>query len=164
MYPFYLDIRSSREVMAGVRTSSTSYLPGNTILDYGEWYHVAYTFRNGTRVIYINGVEDNSDSPTGTLNIREESTNVGKTPDADEYFVGIMDDVRIYNRTLTTPEIQALLQARQYHRADTDRDGCIVMQELSDFIDRWLQNSAEYPMPEMMGAVGLWKSGTGCIN
>jgi hypothetical protein len=48
------------------------------------------------------------------------------------------------------------------HRADTDRDGCVDTSEIDAFINLWYQDSTEYPMGELMEAVGLWKTGSGC--
>jgi hypothetical protein len=48
------------------------------------------------------------------------------------------------------------------HRADASGEGCIDMTELIAFITLWYQDSIAYPITEMMDAVGLWKSGTGC--
>ena len=74
-----------------------------------------------------------------------------------------MDDLRIYNRSLSQGEIQALFQGQEHHRADTDPPfGCITMDEMVGFMELWKLDSTEYPMREMMGAVSLWKSGEGC--
>ena len=50
-----------------------------------------------------------------------------------------------------------------FHRADlSPRDGCIDNQEINSFIDLWYMDSTEYPIGELMEAVGLWKQGIGC--
>jgi hypothetical protein len=49
-----------------------------------------------------------------------------------------------------------------YHRADTNHDGCIEMQELLAFIDRWKISSQDVAMPELMDAIRLWRGGYGC--
>jgi hypothetical protein len=49
------------------------------------------------------------------------------------------------------------------HRADASPPfGCMSMGELNAFIILWKADSTATPMREMMGAVGLWKAGTGC--
>jgi hypothetical protein len=47
----------------------------------------------------------------------------------------------------------------QYHRADTNNNGCIEMEELLAFIKRWKISSQDVPMPDLMEAIGLWNSG-----
>ena len=50
----------------------------------------------------------------------------------------------------------------EYHRADTDCDSCVATEELMDFIDDWESLDRDVGMPELMNAIGLWKSGKGC--
>jgi hypothetical protein len=45
------------------------------------------------------------------------------------------------------------------HRADTNHDGCISIQELHSFISLWKTDSTEYTIRELIGAIGLWKRG-----
>jgi len=77
----------------------------------GEWYHVAVTFGSGGIKLYVNGVEENSSSSMkkfvdidGTPEIR-----LGKYSYTDAgFFNGTIDDVRIFNRTLSANQILAL--------------------------------------------------------
>jgi len=85
----------------------TQTLTGTTVLDFNEWYHVACTYAaGGTKAIYINGELDTSDSRphndpgTDVLSI---GTRTGKA----DYFDGILDEVKIYNKVLTQEEVQA---------------------------------------------------------
>jgi hypothetical protein len=54
------------------------------------------------------------------------------------------------------------ITVKLFHRADTNQDGCIDLNELLAFIDRWKISSQDVPMPELMEAIGLWNTGTGC--
>ncbi|MBI5360561.1 MAG: LamG domain-containing protein [Planctomycetes bacterium] len=77
-----------------------------TIILPGRWYHVAATVNSATCTIYVNGVAENSTS--GTSAIFDSSANVfiGARPNAvpDNFFMGIMDAVRVYNRAITSSE------------------------------------------------------------
>jgi hypothetical protein len=48
------------------------------------------------------------------------------------------------------------------HRSDINLDGCIDLSELLAFVKRWKISSKDVPMPEVMEAISLWKSGQGC--
>ena len=48
------------------------------------------------------------------------------------------------------------------HRADTNENGCVEQSEIIKFINRWKISSTDVTMIELMEAIGLWKSGTGC--
>ena len=110
VHPF--SVRLSGTKTQGVaRTGSTNYLPGSGILNYGQWHHVALTYKSGTMTIYLNGVQDAVRAATGALYVSSTTrTYIGKSPDAGNpyYTKGALDDIVIYNRALTAPEIQSL--------------------------------------------------------
>jgi hypothetical protein len=74
----------------------------------GEWYHFAGTFDGKTLRVYINGeLEGENDIgqkiATSNLELWIGADDLGN-PDA--YFPGIIDEVRIYNKTLTEAQIK----------------------------------------------------------
>ena len=83
---------------------------GKTILSINsKWYHVAATFKNGTIKIYVNGKLDVKG--TGSLGQNYQPFYIGFGPTGgDEYFSGLIDEVRIYNRALSEKEIKALYE------------------------------------------------------
>jgi cysteine-rich repeat protein len=46
-----------------------------------------------------------------------------------------------------------------YHRADTNKNGCIDFDEIGAFIDRWYIDSADVGMVELVRALEIWKEG-----
>jgi len=75
----------------------------------GEWVHAAIAVGSEALTFYINVVpeEISIDLEFGTVN---EPLILGcDFPGGDEYFDGIIDDVRIYNRTLSEVEVQAVM-------------------------------------------------------
>lgn len=98
-------------------------LKSNTNLNLNEWYHVVGVFKGGTSItIYINGVEDVTKSTTVTKinNLATAATVIGIY--ASYEFDGLIDDVRIYNRTLSSEEIRN--HYRQW-RTDGQIDGAM---------------------------------------
>ena len=63
--------------------------------------------------IFINGNSDQSNLIDGTNNNTGSILHIGRTPDGTAYFNGLMDDLRIYNRTLTDSEVQAVYNLGQ---------------------------------------------------
>ncbi|MBI2580281.1 hypothetical protein HYV85_00555 [Candidatus Woesearchaeota archaeon] len=82
-----------------------------------KWEHVAVTF-NGTRmVMYVNGEFSNSTSLIGP--VREHPTDInnltiGARKPTTSYFNGSVDEVKIWNRTLSAQEINASFNAGRY--------------------------------------------------
>lgn len=71
------------------------------------WYHIVYTYENNLGKLYVNGSLDNSanlypNTPSGT------SFYIGDFTTVCNNFNGIIDDIRIYNRTLSNSEVQDL--------------------------------------------------------
>ena len=83
------------------RTEGVTALPLNT------WTHLAMTFDGATLRLYVNGVLARSRAFTGNIVNRPGQLAIGGNNVWGEWFAGLIDDVRIYNRALTVAEIQA---------------------------------------------------------
>jgi len=79
-----------------------------TVAD-NNWYHITfwYDFENQTRRIYIDGVQTAEDSGAPYLGASGE-TRIGMWNN-NQWFQGIIDDVRIYTRALTDTEILGVM-------------------------------------------------------
>jgi hypothetical protein len=78
-------------------------------LPVGEWSHVAVTLSGDTGTLYVNGAV--ADTGTIVLDPADFSPSlnyIGKSQWPDPYFKGLVDDFRIYNRSLNTSEVSAL--------------------------------------------------------
>ena len=79
--------------------SSASAIPVNT------WTHLAVTYDQTTIRLFVNGVQSASRARTGALQSVSTPVRIGGNVPYGEYFQGRIDEVRIYNRALTTAEI-----------------------------------------------------------
>lgn len=110
-YPFIISVENNR-VRTCLRTDGTHYLNSASQLESEQWYHVAVTFGNGQRTVYINGTADATDSVAGTLYLPpDQPTTVGATPKGSYPLYGMVDELRIYNRCLSAAEIATLHDA-----------------------------------------------------
>lgn len=79
-----------------------------THLNANQWYHIAVTDTAGAIDIYLNGEPDwSSDAGYGIPSKIEAPIWVGQTH-YRAYFNGLMDDLRVYNRALSAPEVGEL--------------------------------------------------------
>jgi hypothetical protein len=82
------------------KVASAPPLPLNT------WTHVALTYDGASMQLYVNGVPRASSALTGSITTSTEPLRIGGTTAfASEYFSGLIDEVRVYNRALALPEI-----------------------------------------------------------
>ncbi len=71
------------------------------------WSHVVATFMNGAVKIYVNGALNNEKtSLISSIASNTYYVSIGSTQGATYSFNGLIDEVRIYNRALSTTEIQ----------------------------------------------------------
>jgi hypothetical protein len=81
----------------------------------GVWYNIVGTYDGSNANVYVNGVAGTPASAPGiTLDTTggAGATVISQNPGTSA-MNGIIDDVRIYNRALSTPEIQQLYAAHQ---------------------------------------------------
>ncbi|MHC4739426.1 MAG: LamG domain-containing protein [Planctomycetota bacterium] len=80
---------------------------GNNQIPLNSWSHVAGTWDGSKLRIYINGQLDREFDWTYGINSSKASLYFGVNPGGgDEYFNGIMDEVRIWSRALDAQEIE----------------------------------------------------------
>ncbi|MCX5643288.1 MAG: hypothetical protein NTZ17_01185 [Phycisphaerae bacterium] len=100
------EIRSSANAATLNRTT-----PGGTALRTNTWYHVAGVYDKGKALrTYINGKLDRE---LATAEVAGVSTGVlmlgRETYRSAYYWLGLMDDVRVYNKALTEEEIRKVM-------------------------------------------------------
>lgn len=79
---------------------------GNTQLPINTWTHLASTYDGSIQRLYINGQLAKSRVQTGKIKISGGNLRIGGNNFASEFFNGLIDEVKIYNRALTATEIQ----------------------------------------------------------
>jgi hypothetical protein len=80
-----------------------------TYMNTTNWYQVVGTFRSGSRILYINGVQVNSNATTGTLSTNGNGMSIGAyggTSGSNAYYYnGSLSICRVYNRVLSPAEV-----------------------------------------------------------
>jgi hypothetical protein len=98
---------SSQRPNARVRIGSTmTTVTGSTKLSANTWTHIASTYDGSVLRLYINGTLTSSASVTGNITVTTSPLCIGGSTALAQYFAGMVDEVRIYNRALTQSEIQ----------------------------------------------------------
>jgi hypothetical protein len=90
-------------------TGLDNVIQGSSALPLGTWTHVATTYDGTTQRIYVNGVEVASRPQGGGIAVGDEPLRIGGNASfpGGEFFHGLIDEVRIYNRARTAAEIAA---------------------------------------------------------
>jgi hypothetical protein len=79
---------------------------GTTTMVANVWTHLAVTYNGTTLRLFVNGTLVRSQSASGAAITTTGALRIGGNSFWGEYFKGLIDEVRIYNRALTATEIQ----------------------------------------------------------
>lgn len=91
--------------------SAASSVTSDVDVAEGQWSQLAFTFDGTTGKLYINGTEVGSGTMTKVLPDTPTDLTFGagqSTGDLSQYFDGSIDDVRIYNRAISSQEVKQL--------------------------------------------------------
>jgi len=83
----------------GVRQASHTAIPLNA------WTHIATTYDGANQRFYINGALVATKAQTGSIAVGNQPLRIGGNNVSGEFFRGVIDEVRIYNRALSLAEI-----------------------------------------------------------
>jgi glucose/arabinose dehydrogenase len=73
----------------------------------GVWTHLAATYDGAAIRVYVNGALSGSTSTSGAIAVSSGAFRIGGNAVWSEFFAGLIDDLRLYNRALSATEIQA---------------------------------------------------------
>lgn len=116
-------LQTGGDVEVRMQDTLTSRFVNSAPVSAGTWFHVAFSWGIGGMALYVDGAAPVTDPYVGGLGITSGGTgnfepiafgsstvlsdDLLVTP-TQEHFAGFLDDVRIYNRALSLPEIQTL--------------------------------------------------------
>jgi hypothetical protein len=97
--------------------NKTAYSDSN-ILILNSWQHVAVVYNGSEVKFYVNGQLKSIRSMTGRIATNTNALYLGKYQSSVLYFDGKLDDVRIYNRSLTPYQIKEAAYMSAYYKLD----------------------------------------------
>jgi len=87
--------------------TSYSWAYGDAALPNATWSHLTATLDDGTLRFYVNGVLRQTTTAAQAGIQTDEPLRIGGNAVWGEWFTGLIDDVRVYDRALSTAEVQA---------------------------------------------------------
>jgi hypothetical protein len=106
VYGLYANTSSDRPATEIYVGGSGRLLNGTSALPAGVWSHLAATYDGATARLFLNGVQVAQLTQSGSLATSNSPLRIGGNSIWGEYFNGLIDEVRVYNRALTTTELQ----------------------------------------------------------
>jgi len=138
---------------AGLKVGTNWYPASFGTLTSGTWTHLAATYDGENLRAYKDGslVTENSDM-SGPASGSAYNMMIAKHSMNDQFFEGSVDEVRIFDYAMSASDIQDLYDC---HPADSDCSGCVEMDELLPYIEKWKQN--QVVIGDLMDAIAIWK-------
>lgn len=108
----------------GLWTNGTSLASGATNLDDGKWHQVVGICNGSYQWLYVDGAYSNSQA--GTLGTDMYDLLIGMRDTGTMYFNGSIDEIRLYNRTLSQAEITQLYTNNRYENPNLVSSGLVA--------------------------------------
>jgi hypothetical protein len=105
IYSLYANTDTSRP-SGHVYIASEFDTRGTAAVALNAWTHLATTYDGATLKMFVNGVQVSSKAVAGNMLTSTGALRIGGNAIWGEYFSGLIDEVRIYNRALSAAEIQ----------------------------------------------------------
>ncbi len=157
---FYFDVENASGICTGgITVPTTQYFSA------GQWVYVVaeYDGINGKTYIYLNGslVKQGNCANIGTA---PNNLYIGKSPQGgwvSPQYVGLIDDVRIYNRVLSSSEIDQLYKSQDFSRYFYVQDVCRTNDASSSIVGNAPCSGGNWddPLTQQVTAVTQWLAG-----
>lgn len=119
-----------------------------------EWIHVATTYDKATSsaALYIDGAKIFDYPVVEALDIDTDWTNcmIGRFTEGGREFRGLMDDLRVYTRALSSEEIAYMVTSRR-RMGDADFDGEVNEDDAAVLAANWLKSGKTWASGDFTG-------------
>ncbi len=133
-----------------------------------NWHHIVAMRNLNYHSLWIDGVIRGTTADNTLADLTDPiNLTIGNEQGwAPSAITGSIDELAIWNRSLSSQEIQSLYSSGQpiscgncLHKSDINCSGCVENTELMSFISRWNINNQDVTIRELIVAIGLYKSG-----
>ncbi|MBL7144409.1 MAG: LamG domain-containing protein [Phycisphaerae bacterium] len=128
-YPYAIQYNGSGEGIRGTVNASARFDTSQTPNFPGEWGHLCMTYDGSVVILYRDGEEAGRIEASGELQQNDLSLSIGGRLESGQNFIGIIDDVYLFNHALSPDEIQALMKGGggyPYALGPEPTDGAII--------------------------------------
>lgn len=117
--------------IVGPGATDRTILNTSDTLSYNTWYHLTGVYDGSEMRTYINAVEKASVSKSGNIYQNSDPVWLGGngTSATSRPFDGLIEDVRVYSRALTVPEIQTIYASQGVDGIVTGLEGRWMLNE-----------------------------------
>jgi prepilin-type N-terminal cleavage/methylation domain-containing protein len=108
--PWHLNLGGGFQVTGRINFSNSSLVVSNDVV-VGEWNHLVITYDNSTVTLYLDNEVKMQKSYSVPVAASASPVHIAGLPGLPgTYYTGLIDDVRLYNRALSTREVETLYE------------------------------------------------------
>lgn len=107
-YAMFLNSDNKFYFQLGDGTTWAVYQAVSAAISATGWYHVVGTHNANSTNIYVNGAASGTTGTGGTISQNTNNLLFGKNVVSSAFYIGTMDEIRIYNRALSPAEVTQL--------------------------------------------------------
>jgi len=169
--------KQGNTINAGFYNNGWTVVTSASTIQYNTWMHIAATYDQTSIKIYINGNLDATLNANAALPTGSESWYIGKRWDSNDFYRGVIDEIRIWNVARTQAQIQASMNTtvptnatglRAYYKLD-ESAGTSPADATGNGYNGTLTNGSTWQVPStsILGAsqaTYLWSPGGQTTN
>jgi methionine-rich copper-binding protein CopC len=106
VYGLYASDGANNPPSAYLIANNDPSVRGSSVLPVNAWSHLATTYDGSSLKIYVNGELVGTQAATGNISTSPDPLRIGGNEFWGEWFSGLIDEVRVYNRALGEGEIR----------------------------------------------------------
>ena len=117
---YFLRVQAGGKLRMAVRTNVENYLTSAPAINANTWYHITGVYDGTSLRLYLNGQLLGAPlAAAGAMANNGVNVRIGTKQDGLLPFKGVLDEVEIYDRALSAPEVLALYQGTPPPQSDT---------------------------------------------
>jgi hypothetical protein len=110
----------------GTFDGSSQQVDGRRAEPVGRWTYLAVTYDGSRLCLYVDGVEVANRGASGTILRTDDPLWIGGNQPYGEYFRGVIDEVRVYDRALGLAEVRAAMSTPVDRRGGSPTRGLVA--------------------------------------
>lgn len=152
-YGYMLYTKSGGEFRFQVANDTHSY-PSATGFSTDKWHHLVGTYDGSDIKIFVNGDLEGTASHSAGIGVPSYGFRIGTVDDTFTNMNGTIDEVKVYNRSLSTSEVQALYNISDFTPASRFNQGSHFNVDSSNDKGEFKENYLQYKLNSLSGDFG----------
>ena len=134
---YYLEVYTDEKFYWTCNGLSDTAVASTTTFTSGTWYHIAGVYDGANMILYVNGVAEDTDASTGSIDNDDVSFTIGaREAGADRFFKGNISNLGLWSRALSLEEINSVMNKSYSQLGSVEKTSLVSWWALDNSSDR----------------------------